>query len=531
MKQALTKAVIERLESEGHLSSLQVAELGAKKSISGQNNLKSLLAMGIVPERAFASALSALQQVELLQKQQYPSTLVAGTESLREFFIEHEALPVNLHGDCMHVAMSDPSDQFILNVLRAKLGYEIVPLVAVRSELLAALNDLYPSATPASASLHHAANVSDGPQDLHSDSALVRDLHRLLQRAITMGASDIHFEPVEQALRVRFRVTGTLREIDSFPAQVAPQVIARLKLMAKLDVTERRQAQNGRFKFPADGRMIDLRVSTLPLHDGESIVLRLLESALSRSSLSELGFRQSVTNRIEQVIKLRQGLVLITGPTGSGKSTTLYSLLNQLNATDQKLISIEDPVELQIEGINQIQIDEEHGIGFAQALKSVLRQDPDIIMVGEIRDAATARLAAQAALTGHLVLSTLHTPSAAAAVTRLQNLGLQDYLIAATLKAVVAQRLVRCLCTDCSGQNQQCSNCDGIGYSGRTVICEFLPLTDAAETSLDESQLAKRLADGISLAQDADRIVDAGLSDYAEIYRVLGTSTARQNQT
>jgi type II secretory ATPase GspE/PulE/Tfp pilus assembly ATPase PilB-like protein len=344
---------------------------------------------------------------------------------------------------------------------------------------------------------------------------------------------------------VRFRIHGLLRDIDIFSGDQADQVVARLKLMSKLDVTERRQAQNGRFKFPADGRMVDLRVSTLPLHDGESIVLPLLEFGLSQLSLQGLGFSDDIAESIQQAISSQQGLVLITGPTGSGKSTTLYALLHQLNRPELKLISIEDPVELNIAGINQIQVNEDHGISFAAALKTVLRQDPDVIMVGEIRDTETAQLAAQAALTGHLVLATLHTPSAASAITRLINLGLPEYLVSSTVKAVLAQRLLRCVCQNCQSQNRSsdsseaCSTCAGLKYSGRTTIAEYLPPSAFASSvsgQVSEQFMATKLLNGVSLHVDAARLIASGATDQAEVFRVLGfhaesnTNTQSNNQ-
>ena len=273
----------------------------------------------------------------------------------------------------------------------------------------------------------------------------------------------------------------------------------------------------------------------MPLHDGESIVLRLLEARLSEAPLEDLGFRAEIVEKLNEAISAQQGLVLITGPTGSGKTTTLYSLLNKLNNTSLKLVSIEDPVELNISGINQVQVDEEHGLSFAKALRTVLRQDPDVIMVGEIRDSETAQLAAQAALTGHLVLSTLHTSSATAAVSRLQNLGLADYLIEATLKSVLAQRLIRCICSSCGAEEStgqlskrsgHCSECNGSGYSGRTSIAEYLDLSKPSEISYvsgnPELELREQFLGKISLRKDAEQKVAAGLSDQAEVLRVLG---------
>ena len=518
---------IQHFVEQAYLSAAQGAEMTAAQA----GGLRSLIDKGLVPERAFAETLSQVYQSPIVLSEQLPNLPVEGTQDLASFLVEHEALPLSLQSGVLMLAMSDPSDEFTLQVLRAKLKCEIDTRVAVRSNLLEALASAY-SANSDSFQLADSfelAHIVDLPDDLDSDSRLVRELHRMIQRAVSLNASDIHFEPVDLALRVRFRVHGMLREVGSFAPAQAKQVLARLKLMSKLDVTERRYAQNGRFKFRADGRMIDLRVSTLPLHDGESVVLRLLEFALSELSLQELGFRQSLADSLLQAINAQQGLVLITGPTGSGKSTTLYSLLNQLNQPQLKLLTIEDPVEMNIAGVNQIQVNEEYGISFSTALKTVLRQDPDIIMVGEIRDAETAQLAAQAALTGHLVLATLHTASSASAITRLQNLGLPEYLVSATVTAVLAQRLLRCKCQACAQLDDSahatnsCKTCAGAKYSGRTPIAEFLP-TSAFKASgeISSDVLATKLLDGMTLADDAQRLLANGVTDQAEILRVLG---------
>ncbi|MFQ3247067.1 MAG: general secretion pathway protein E [Arenicella sp.] len=537
----VTVDVLQRFVDQGYLSGKQRDQLASASS----GGLRSMIDNGLVPERAFAEVLSSAFRAPLITRQQLPSLALPGTQDLSGFLIQHEALPVSLVNGVLSLAMSDPSDEFTLQVLGSKLKCQVEPHMALRSELLEALARVYPNGRSADTKTGKTktGNVDlsddlDLPDDLNSDSVLVRDLHRLIQRAVSSNASDIHFEPVESRLRVRFRIHGLLRDIDSFSDQYADQVVARLKLMSKLDVTERRQAQNGRFKFPADGRMVDLRVSTLPLHDGESIVLRLLEFGLSQLSLQGLGFSDDIAESIQQAISSQQGLVLITGPTGSGKSTTLYALLNQLNRPELKLISIEDPVELNIAGINQIQVDEDHGISFAAALKTVLRQDPDVIMVGEIRDAETAQLAAQAALTGHLVLATLHTPSAASAITRLINLGLPEYLVSSTVKAVLAQRLLRRVCRDCQDQSQytdsaeDCSTCAGLKYSGRTTIAEYLPpsalvgqVSEGASSvsgQVSEHLMATKLLNGVSLHDDAARLIACGETDQAEVFRVLG---------
>jgi general secretion pathway protein E len=503
-----------------------------KFSTSSSRNLRLLIENGLVPERVFAETLGAAFDSPIINREQLPTTAIVQAKGLEDFLIEHEALPLSFEAGVLHVAMSDPSDEFTSQVLRSKLKCKLKIFVSLRGDILESLSKIYfvelgdkKNATTIQSGKRKSNTHVDLPDDLDTDSKLVRELHRLIQRAVSVNASDIHFEPIDSRLRVRFRVHGMLQEIHNFEPEYATQVIARLKLMSKLDVTQRRQAQNGRFKFPADGRVIDLRVSTLPLHDGESIVLRLLELGLSQLSLRDLGFTESVADSIQHAISGHQGLILITGPTGSGKSTTLYSLLNQLNVPELKLISIEDPVEINIAGINQIQVNQEHGVSFSAALKTVLRQDPDIIMIGEIRDSETAKLAVQAALTGHLVFATLHTGSAASAITRLENLDVPKYLLVATVKAVLAQRLIRSVCTECVGQNNtsECGACFGVGYAGRTSIAEFLPADAFNDDALvREDLLAGNLLGGISLVDDAKRLLAAGVTDSAEVLRVLG---------
>ena len=509
--------VLKHFVDQGYLSIAQFNELTASTNLS----LKVLMDNGLVPERIFAEVVATVYQAQKVRSDDFPKAAIEGTSVFGDFLIEHEALPLSFEGGVLSVAVSDPSDEFIFQVLRSKLNCEVKPYIAQRSALVEALISNYSR----KADSNELNSDLDLPDDIGSDSSLVRDIHRLIQRAVTLDASDIHFEPVGAGLRVRFRVHGMLRNIHTFDGTQREQVVARLKLMSKLDVTQRRDAQNGRFKFPADGRVIDLRVSTLPLHDGESIVLRLLEFELSQLSLQQLGFSDAVADSIQQTIQSQQGLVLVTGPTGSGKSTTLYSLLNQLNQPELKLISIEDPVELNIAGVNQIQVDEEYGISFSAALKTDLRQDPDVIMIGEIRDSKTAHLAAQAALTGHLVLATLHTASAASAVTRLYNLGLPEYLVASTVKAVLAQRLLRRVCERCSGVSNEsdCPQCAGNYYFGRTTIAELLPASAFKQTNgLTEDELSERLLGSITLADDANALLERNIVDQNEVFRVLG---------
>ncbi|MFA5056722.1 MAG: GspE/PulE family protein [Opitutaceae bacterium] len=332
---------------------------------------------------------------------------------------------------------------------------------------------------------------------------VVRFVNRVLDQAVREQASDIHFEPFEGEFRVRCRVDGTLRDEEPPPASLALPVISRLKVLAGLNIAERRVPQDGRIRFAVDGRTVDLRISTLPTQSGESVVLRVLDHSAAPLQLAELGLSGAVADGLREVIRRPNGIILVTGPTGSGKTTTLYSCLRIINRPERKILTAEDPVEYEIEGVMQLPVNPAIGLTFAAALRSFLRQDPDVLMVGEIRDLETARIAIQAALTGHLVLSTLHTNDAAGAITRLIDLGVEPYLIGATLEAVLAQRLVRCICPDCRGpdvppaalpansglipeqmdgrtfqRGRGCASCRQTGYRGRIGLFEWLRMDD-----------------------------------------------------
>lgn len=514
MNQALKTAVLEQLVSNGHLPVEQQLQFEQNQTL----NLITILEQGLVDESVFASSVSAAFNIPLLNESALSNNCLDSYQQLSDFLVQHEVLPISKKEHGLEVAMVDPSNQFVIQALQAKLDCPIIVNISTRSAINTCLSQTQIK--------HDKAEPSNLNQQTESQAPIVRDINRLIQRAISCGASDIHFEPnADNGVTVRFRVSGMLETAHNFSAEQTAQVIARIKLIAKLDIAERRLAQNGRFNFAASGKNIDFRVSTLPLHNGESIVLRLLELSLGQAKLSDLGFRDSIANKLEIAAQQQQGLIVVTGPTGSGKSTTLYSLLNLLNKPEKKVISIEDPVELNVAGVNQIQVDDEHGISFAESLRSVLRQDPDVIMVGEIRDTETAQLAAQAALTGHLVLTTLHTSSAIGAITRLQNLGLPDYLINATLIGVVAQRLVRLN----SELNTPETNNPNHRATQRTAIAEYLDINDQ---SLSFSELEENLAqcriDGMSLRDDAYRLLAANLLSENEIVRVLGVGALKQ---
>jgi len=374
----------------------------------------------------------------------------------------------------------------------------------------------------------------------------VRLVHTLIAQAVEARASDIHIEPFEGRLRVRFRIDGVLRDIDSPPIALAAAITSRVKIMAALDIAERRLPQDGRMKATVQGRDIDLRVSCVPTLYGESVVLRLLDKSQAPLQLASLGFAPDLENGLAELLELPNGILLVTGPTGSGKTTTLYAALQRLNRGQTKILTAEDPVEYQLDGINQVQVRPKIGLDFAAILRSLLRQDPDIILVGEIRDRETAAIAVQAALTGHLVLSTLHTNDAAGAVTRLIDMGVEPFLLASTVRGIMAQRLVRLLCPSCKQRYDApaelraelpagtthlfrpkgCTACNGTGYRGRAALAELLVIDDAMrDRVLARADAATLFQSAIgsgmrTLRQDGIRLAASGATSVEEVLRV-----------
>jgi general secretion pathway protein E len=405
--------------------------------------------------------------------------------------------------------MADPLDVFTRNAVAAAIGRPVTVAVAVPIELEAAFNRLY-------AELGDGADpeemldevIADAPaeedaerlKDLASEAPVIRLVNQLIARAVETHASDVHLEPFPDRLRVRYRYDGVLHEVEPPPARLQAAIISRVKIMARLDIAERRLPQDGRIKLTVRGHEIDFRVSTIPSLHGEKVVLRVLDRTAVEFDYEKLGLPLDIRQGIERALELPNGMVLVTGPTGSGKTTTLYTGLLKLNTVARNVVTVEDPIEYQLAGINQIQVKPQIGLNFASLLRSILRQDPDVIMIGEIRDLETVQIAVQAALTGHLVLSTVHTNSAASTMTRLRDMGLEDYLMTATLKAVLAQRLVRRLCPLCriaepdpaalierfglerlaAGKPitlyhpKGCPECRGTGFRGRRAIAELL---------------------------------------------------------
>ncbi len=481
---------------------------------SGQRLDKVLIQLGLVSERGLADAFADLLGLRVATPAQYPQDEPLFGERLTARFLRNaRALPVERDGNRLLVAVADPLDPFIPAAIAAATGTEVALLVAVPIELDAALDRLYPdpnrTPAPGEAEPHGDASEDDAERlkDLASEAPVIRLVNSLIARAVETQASDIHIEPFEDRLRVRYRYDGVLHEADSPPARLTAAITSRVKIMSRLDIAERRLPQDGRIKLAVRGQEVDFRVSTIPSLHGETVVLRVLDRSAVAFEYSKLGLPPSVITRLDAALALPNGIVLVTGPTGSGKTTTLYTGLLSLNSVDRKVVTVEDPIEYQLPGVNQIQVKPQIGLNFASLLRSILRQDPDVIMVGEIRDLETAQIAVQAALTGHLVLSTVHTNSAAATISRLRDMGLEDYLLTAVLRGILAQRLVRRLCLHCRTEADAapelierfdlhrhaaarpvriwhavgCPHCRGTGYRGRIAIAEFLQPTPAIE--------------------------------------------------
>ncbi len=469
------------------------------------------------------------------------------------FLREAHLLPIEEENERVVIAAADPRDPYICQSLQFIFGKPVVFKVATATQIEDGILRLYSEALGQSASelmSIAAGDVTDSDlirlRESASEAPIVRFVDRLIAKAVDAEASDIHIEPLERQLRVRMRLDGVLAEDDPAPLASAAAIVSRIKILARLDIAERRLPQDGALKMSVRGKDVDFRVATTPVVHGEEVVIRVLDQSSVRLDLADLGFSQNLLRRFGALLSRPNGIVLVTGPTGSGKSTTLYAALEGLNRADRKILTVEDPVEYKIDGLNQIQVKPEIGLDFARSLRSILRHDPDIIMVGEIRVAETARIAIQAALTGHLVLSTLHTNDAPSAITRLLDMGVEDYLIASTVSGVLAQRLVRTLCKDCrtpvrvpefllqkapSGdvkffEPKGCPACRGTGFRGRTVIAEFMELNGSlrqrvlGHTGVAQLRSAS-IADGMqTLFENGVDAVFAGVTSYDEVLRV-----------
>ncbi|MDQ2861479.1 MAG: Flp pilus assembly complex ATPase component TadA [Pseudomonadota bacterium] len=508
-----------------------------------------LTRLGLVSERALAAAIADAAGLRIAGSADFPAAPLAPERLSGRFLRDVRALPLKETAGGVEVAFVDPLEAYPLAAIAFALSRPVIPVVARSGDMEAALDRLYPdeSALVGEAGGADEADV-ERLKDLSSDAPVVRAVNALIGRAAEAHASDIHIEPTEDVLKIRLRIDGSLRDEDPLPPHLKAAFVSRIKVMAGLNIAERRLPQDGRLRLAVRGHDIDLRVATAPTIHGESVVLRLLDRSNLALDFETLGFTGESLARYLRVLRQPHGIVLVTGPTGSGKTTTLYASLAVLNTAERKILTIEDPIEYRLAGINQTQVSAQIGLSFATALRSFLRQDPDVMMVGEIRDLETAQVAVQAALTGHTILSTLHTNSAAAAVTRLLDMGVEPFLITSTLNAVLAQRLVRRLCPHCREafaptremlaaldadeglthietlyRPVGCEACGGSGFSGRIAVLELLVVdaeTERLVLARAEARDIQAAAGLTTMLEDGLAKAKAGLTTLEEVLRV-----------
>jgi general secretion pathway protein E len=560
-RKSVERSVAARLVAGGKLDEAALDRV-LRLQASSEERLEALLVkLGLASERDVAEALSRELSLEVAEIADYPETPVAEGKLTSKFMRHAGVLPLAEGGDGLIVAMIDPMDSYAARAVEMASGRRVLPRIALPSDFDVAYARLYDSEkaplgqvadtlTDTGADEELLEDV-DRLRDLASEVPVIRLVNQLISRAIDGRASDIHIEPLQNRLIVRYRVDGVLREAASPPTRLRAAIISRVKIMAKLNIAERRLPQDGRIRLAVQGKEFDLRVSTMPTLHGEGVVMRILDRSSLVHDLSALGFLEESVEPFLRILDHPQGILLVTGPTGSGKTTTLYTSLMRLNSPERKLFTVEDPIEYQLEGVNQIQVKPQIGLTFAHILRSILRQDPDIIMVGEMRDLETAQIAVQAALTGHLVLSTLHTNSASGTITRLLDMGVEDYLVTSTVNGVLAQRLVRKLCPHCREpyhalpelatqlrlpviegepatlyRPKGCERCQGSGYFGRIAVMEFLPLSDEIRRLILHHATAQEIhragaAEGMrSMYEDGLHKAVRGITSIEEVLRV-----------
>jgi general secretion pathway protein E len=517
-----------------------------------------LIKLGLTSEHDLAECLSTQLGVRLVLQQDFVEDRLPDDRISVRFLKLNKILVLDEDDDVLTLVMAEPQDDYARDAVKLCCGKDIVPCLGIPSEIEHELTRIYDGCGDAagsegdtSVSVQFLDDVEQ-LKELAGEAPIIKLVNQIIRKAAESGASDIHIEPFEGQLQVRYRIDGLLRGVDAPPVQSAAAVISRVKIMANLNIAERRLSQDGRFKQRVRGNDFDVRVSTVPTMHGESVVLRLLRRDDVLLDFASLGFSPEQTQSMHDILAMPHGILLVTGPTGSGKSTTLYAALRHLNEPERMIITVEDPVEYNIHGINQMQVKPQIGLNFANALRSIVRQDPDIIMIGEMRDGETAEIAVQSALTGHLVLSTLHTNDAPGSIMRLLDMGVQDYLLTSAVNAVQAQRLVRTLCQECREEytpvgelikrfdlerfavDRQvtlyrasgCTGCGGTGYAGRSAILEILPMTDDIKGLVmkrcDASEIAKAaIASGmVTMLDDGLFKAAKGITTIEEVLRV-----------
>ncbi|MBN3032596.1 MAG: Flp pilus assembly complex ATPase component TadA [Candidatus Saganbacteria bacterium] len=545
-----SKSLRDCLVSSGLLNEAQVKEAIEEGRRTGETLIKSLLHKGLINEETLITFLEKEMEIPRVDLSSY--LVDQKTIELVPIQIarKYKLIPLFKVGDVLTIAIVDPFDVLALDEVRNKSKCDVEPMVATSKEIDTAITQYYGVSGSVEALIKDVGAAKAAPAAaLTDDAPVIKLVNLLIVRAIAEGASDVHIEPTEKHIRVRYRIDGMMRDVSTAPLYLLPSLITRVKVMGKMDIAESRLPQDGRFELKAEGKSIDVRVSVYPIIYGESIVMRLLDKSNVMITLEQLGLGDEVMRAFIEVIKRPFGIVLVTGPTGSGKTTTLYSTLNRIVTPEKNIMTIEDPVEYELPGVRQAQVNVKAGLEFANALRSMLRQDPDVLLVGEVRDEDTARVAIQSALTGHLVFSTLHTNDAAGSLGRLVNMGVEPFLIASAMAASVAQRLLRAICPKCKepfepppevlqklglSPNERvqffhgkgCKNCRNTGYRGRTAIFEILVvdlkiqeliLRRASTTELKQAAVAGGMK---TMRDDGLRKAKEGLTTIDEVFRV-----------
>ncbi|OOE05671.1 type II secretion system protein GspE [Anoxybacillus kestanbolensis] len=550
MKKQERKRLGDLLIEAGLITREQLEET-LKEKAPGQKLGDALLQRGYITEQQLIEVLEFQLGIPHVSLYRYPIDPKLMNLVPKEFAKRNMLIPLKQEGDRLFVAMADPMDFFAIDDLRLSTGFHIEVAIASKDDILRAINKYYDIDDSVEEFLNIAPQQEVREQEklVEDDSPIVKLVNQILQMAVEQRASDIHIDPHETKVVIRYRIDGILRTERALPKHMQGMLTARIKILANMDITEHRVPQDGRIKMNIDFHPIDLRVSTLPTIYGEKIVMRVLDLGAALNDLNKLGFNKINLQRFIQLIEQPTGIVLITGPTGSGKSSTLYAALNRLNGEHVNIITIEDPVEYQLEGVNQIQVNPNVGMTFAEGLRSILRQDPNIIMVGEIRDRETAEVAIRASLTGHLVLSTLHTNDALSTVARLIDMGVEPFLVATSLSGVVSQRLVRRVCRDCQEEHEPtkreidifarrglkiekvirgrgCPTCNMTGYKGRIALHELMVMSDDMRKVILNGEPLSKLREiaiknkMIFLIDDGLLKVKQGLTTTEEVLRV-----------
>jgi general secretion pathway protein E len=550
----------ELLVSEGLTTPDVIAVATTRSQSTGETLAEALVGSGAVSAADVLKALARQQGLTYLSRDELPSPLPVLKNLSPKYLKQYTVCPVSIDAGVLTVATADPLNPVIVDDLRQSTGLDVRLVLCVPEAITEAIERTYEAGNTTALQrivegMEDEGGRADGDEDVSHlrdmafEAPVVRLVNLLIENAIANESSDIHIEPFEDTLRIRYRIDGILYDQEAPPRRLQAAVTSRIKIMAEMNIAERRLPQDGRIRVTLHGRRVDIRVSTIPTVHGESIVMRLLDRSSVFLPLERLGFTAQMMARFEKLILRPHGIILVTGPTGSGKTTTLYAALDKINSPDRKIITVEDPVEYQLKGVNQIPVKPKIGLTFASGLRHIVRQDPDVILVGEIRDLETAEISIQASLTGHLVFSTLHTNDAPSAVTRLQDMGVEPYLLSSVLEAVLAQRLVRRICQVCRVgdtpsaadvealgiaadphttlfRGKGCDDCRGTGYRGRTAIYELFAITEEVRSLIlrrASSREIRRLAiEGgmVTLRQDGwARAVD-GVTTIDEVLRV-----------